>query len=130
MVREGTVRDKLAKFKQIESRNTPAPFSKSSINRFICYWNLCCQNNNVFNLRNIRPIHYDDDDDNVRINQIPATPKADRLSLQFDNDLEQLDSISSDDDDIFVTKTEQKQNTDFKNDCESYDSDRTIELTM
>ena len=84
----------------------------------------------MFNLRNIRPIHYDDDDDNVRINQIPATPKADRLSLQFDNDLEQLESISSDEDDIFVTKTEQKQNTDFKNDCESYDSDRTIELTM
>ena len=38
MVREGTVRDKLAKFKQIESRNTPAPFIKSSVGRFTHFY--------------------------------------------------------------------------------------------
>ena len=77
-----------------------------------------------------RPIYCDDDDDEVRVNQTPATPKADRFSLQFDNDLEQLDAISSDEDEIFITKVESTPQTDFKHDCESYDSDRTIELTM
>jgi len=113
VVMQGTVRDKLAKFKQIETRANPAPFNKASIT----------------SSRSIRSIYNDDDEDNDQSSvEIPQTPKADRYSLQFDNDLDNLDMSSASEDETFSSKVEQKLK--LKSDYESYDSDRTIELTM
>ena len=60
---------------------------------------------------------------------------VDRFSQQFDNDLDQLESLDiSSEDELSEKKSTksflEKTKNELKNEYESYDSDRTIELTM